>query len=337
MYMFSKTKSVLSREKIDKIVKANFGTAAIVTDVAELTDGMFNAIYVLSFAEPIEGYQELVLKTGVQTDKYILTYEKEILCTEVFVYGKLAEAGVPIPRIICHDFSHSLVNCDYFFMERLQGETWGKLMREISPENARQLQYDLGVCTAKIHSIKGGYFGYIKDDKSYHYSTWTEAFGSFIHNIVEDGKRGGVDLPYDDILHALNPYWRTLDAVKEPSLINYDMWAKNILLKESDGQYIIDGIIDHERAFYGDPVAEFISTVTICGDLEKATAFQTGYRKLLPFTFGREEQIRLCMYSVYMGLLGGVEIYRYEVDDVPAYLQRCTHMINMSLNNLKKL
>ena len=224
--MRSKTKTILSSDKISELVKANFGETTVVTDVTELTEGLFNAIYVIHLAEPLKGHDKIVLKAGVQTGKYILTYEKEILRTEVFVYGKLADAGVPVPRVLCHDYSQKLVDCDYFFMEFLQGSTWAKLSDKISSENSQKLQYDLGVNTAKLHSIKGPYFGYIKDDESYHYDTWREAFRSFIDNIIDDGRKGGVSLPYDDILQALEPYWYTMDAVKEPSLVNYDMWAK---------------------------------------------------------------------------------------------------------------
>ena len=335
--MVSKTKTVLSHEVINRLVKANFGELSEVATIKELTEGWFNAIYVLGFAKPVNGFDELVLKAGVQDGKHILAYEKEIMRTEVMVYQKLAATDVPVPRVICHDFSHKLIDCDYFFMEKLQGQTWEKLKDSLAPENAEQLQYDLGRYTAIIHSIKGDYFGYIKEDKAYHFSTWREAFHSFLDNLIADGRRGRVDLPYDEILKALEPFWDTLDAVKEPSLVNYDMWSKNILLKESNGQYIIEGIIDHERAFFGDPIAEYISTSTICGNLEKAKGFQNGYNSIRPFVFGVDEQIRYWIYTVYMGLLIGVETYRYEENDIPKFMEMSLHLLNQGLDHLKKL
>lgn len=335
--MFSKTKSVLSRDVINRLVKANFGEQSEVTSIKELTEGWFNAIYVLHFAKPVNGFEELVLKVGVQEVKHILTYEKEIMRTEVLVYQKLATTDVPVPRVICHDFSHKLIDCDYFFMEKLQGKTWEKLNDTLTPQNLEQLQYDLGRYTAMIHSIRGDYFGYIKKDKAHHFSTWREAFRSFIDNLIADGRRDKVDLPYDKILNVLEPFWDSLDAVKEPSLVNYDMWSKNILLKESNGQYVIEGIIDHERAFFGDSIAEYISTSTICGNLEKAKVFQNGYSSIRPFVFGVEEQIRYWLYTVYMGLLIGVEIYRYEESDIPKFMEMSINLINQGLDNLKKL
>jgi len=337
--MNSKTKSALSREIIEILVRSNFGEHVQITSVGEFTEGMFNAVYIISFTEKVEGYDEIVLKVGIQPDKYVLTYEKDIMLTEVKVYQMLAQSGIPVPKILRSDFSRAIIDCDYFFMERLTGDTWDKLKDDLTPDNAQQLQYDLGRYTATLHSIKGDYFGYIKEDESYHFQTWREAFHSFIMNIITDGQRDNIELPYEEILETFESCWPLLDDIKEATLVNYDMWSKNILLTQKDGQYIIDGIIDHERSFYGDPIAEFISTGTICGELDNAVSFQKGYSAVSgkPFILTKEDQIRFCMYNVYMGLLLGVEIYRYEEEDIPGFLDLSRYIINQGLNKLKEL
>ncbi len=337
--MVSKTKSILSHEVIETLVRTNFGEQAAVSSTEEFSEGLFNAVYGIKFVHPVNGYNEVVLKVGVDPDKYVLTYEKDIMKAEVAVYQKLEQNGVPVPKVLYEDFSRLHVACDYFFMERLCGATWDKLKKEISPENEEQLQFQLGRYSAMIHSIKGEYFGYIKEDKAYQFETWQEAFKSFIHNIIDDGRKGNVDLPYDEILDTFNPLWPLLDEVKEPSLVNYDMWGKNILLAKRNGTYVIDGIIDHERAFYGDPLAEFISTITICGELTKALAFQKGYAEVAGdfFPLSRNGQIRFAMYNVYMGLLMGVEIYRYEESDIPKFLGMSRYVISEGLGKIKEL
>lgn len=335
--MFSKTKSILTHEKINQLVRSCFGQEVLIESISELTDGFFNAIYVLGFSKPVKGYEEMVLKVGVEENKHILTYEKDIIHTEILVYQMLSKTEVPVPEVIHYDFSRTLINCDYFFMVKLQGQTWAKQKSMLTPQNTEQLQHDLGRYTACIHSIKGNYFGYIKDDSSYHYSTWREAFRSFIDNIINDGKNDNVDLPYEAILSSFEPLWSLLDEVKEPSLVNYDMWDKNIMLREDNGTYVIDGFIDHERAFFGDPIAEFISTVTICGELQDALSFQKGYSEIRPFVFNKKEQIRFWMYSVYMGLLAGVEIYRYDQEDIPKFLEMSRYLIKQGLDNIREL
>lgn len=337
--MVSKTKNILSHGVIELLVHTNFGEQAVVSSVEEFSEGFFNAVYGIKFVHPVNGYDEVVLKVGVDPDKYVLTYEKNIMKAELDVYQKLEQRGVPVPKVLCQDFSRCEVAFDYFFMERLCGATWDKLKNDISAENEKELQFQLGKYTAMIHSIKGEYFGYIKEDKSYQFETWQEAFKSFIYNIIDDGRKGNVELPYDEVLNAFNPHWHLLDEVKEPSLVNYDMWSKNILLYNRNGTYIIDGIIDHERAFYGDPLAEFISTITICGDITKASAFQKGYTDVACdfFSLNKNEQIRFAMYNVYMGLLMGVEIYRYEESKIPKFLEMSRYVISEGLGKIKEL
>lgn len=337
--MTSNTKNTLSRDTINALVRAHFGDTAQVRDVTEITEGCFNAIYILQFEQPVAGYSEVVLKTGVASDKYILTYEKEIMRAEIQVYGLISQTEIPTPRIICHDFTHERINCDYFFMEKLVGPVWEDMKEKLTPENTARLQYELGRYAAMFHTVKGNYFGYIKEDESYRFGTWREAFRSFVDNIIADGRRDGIRLPYIKVMKTLEPLWPVLDDVTEPALINFDLWGKNILLAEKDGAFVIDGVIDHERAFFGDPVAEFISTSFICGDLEKADDFRRGYTSVSgkPFAFSREEQIRYWMYSVYMGLLLGVEVYRYEKPERIYFLGISRHILHHGLAKLKSL
>ena len=337
--MVSKTKTALSQEDIQRLVTANFGAEVRVKSVEEFPEGFFNAVYAISLNQPVEGFSEVVLKVGIEPGKHILIYEKDIMRAEIAVFKMLAERGVPVPKLFCTDFSRSQIPCDYFFMERLMGPTWSKAPTDISPENAERLQYQLGKYTAMMHGIKGEYFGYIKEDTSYHYPTWREAFRSFIENLIEDGRRDGVELPYDDVMETFEPHWHLLDEVTDPSLIHYDMWSKNILLIQRDGEYTIDGIIDLERAFYGDPIAEFISTNTICGDVSQAKVFQKGYSEVAGgfFAWTKSEQIRFAMYNVYMGLLGGVEVYRYDESETPRRLMGSRYFIGQGLAKIKQL
>ena len=314
--LISVTKSLLSNEKIEELLRKNFGDTVVLISAEELVDGMFNACYKLTIGNC--EHDMLVLKTGVTTGKYVLTYEQGLMRTEVDVYRMLEQTEIPVPRIIAVDYSRELVDCDYFFMEYLLGDTWGKFIHTgvISPENTRVLHRELGRNTARLHTIKGNYFGYIRDDKFYRHPTWREAFRAMVDSLIQDGRRDGVELPYSAVYDTFEPLWSLLDEITEPSLVHYDMWAKNILLIKRNGQYIIDGIIDLERCFYGDPIAEYISTVTIVGNLEQAEDFISGYNEVLPFRFTENDKIRLGMYKVYMGLLVGIEIYRYPEADV---------------------
>ena len=334
--MSSNSQSLLPLWLVEKLVRNAFGAGVRILKVTEVAERMFSAVYAIKSIDAISGFDEVILKIGMRPWKEILTYEKGMMQTELAVCRLLTQKAVPIPKVLYSDFSHTIVDCDYFFMEKPQGDTWEKLSAEMSFENRLQFEYELGRCAAQIHSIKGPYFGYIMEDAACQFKTWREAFRSFIDNIIADGKREGADLPYEKVMETLAPYWGLLDEIEEPSLVNYDMWGKNILLAKKDGMYAINGIMGHERSFYGDPVAEFIFIGMACGGVEKALAFQKGYSEITgePFVFTKNDRLRFCMYNVYMGLLMGVGIERYGDDGGKRFNEFCCLAINRALGTL---
>lgn len=309
--MNSTTKTRLDQKIIQKIMAKHFG-AVTVTDAEELTEGMFNAIYVVHYEK--EGQSAaVVLKTGVETGKYVLSYEKEMIKAELTVYDLLKDTIIPTAQILARDFGHDLINCDYFIMEYMTGDNWGHLEKLITPENKDILVAELAQYTAALHQVKGDWFGYVKNDTFYQYPTWKSAFQGMVQMMIEDGKEQNLDLPYEEFLNTLAPYWYLLDDITEPCLVNFDMWKKNIMLKlNEDGLYHIDAIIDLERAFYGDPYADFISSNTIVGDVSTCQTFMDHYSKIsgTPFHFSDRDRVRLVMYFIYLILMGGVEVYR---------------------------
>ena len=49
-----------------------------------------------------------------------------------------------------------------------------------------------------------------------------------------------------------------IDEARTPCLVHGDLWPRNILVAQRAGAWVITGILDAERAFWGDPAAEWI-------------------------------------------------------------------------------
>ncbi len=313
--MKSTTKTVVSDETIQKIMEKHFGDVQV-QKVTELTEGWFNAIFVIDYTRDGEACS-VVMKTGVERGKYVLSYEKDLLKAELEVYDLLKDTIIPTAKIYARDFSHELIDCDFFMMERLTGDNWSRLADQITPENKDILVAEIARYTAALHQIKGPWYGYLKHDAFYQHPSWKEAFRGMVQMMIDDGKEQGLDLPYDEMLEIFAPYWDLLDDVQEPCLVNFDMWTKNIMLKMGDdGLYHIDAIIDLERCFYGDPCADFISSNTIVGDVSSCQTFMDNYSRISgrEFTFTQRDRVRQKMYFVYLLIMGGVEAYR-QVDE----------------------
>ena len=337
--MKSTTKTALTQETIQKIMTKHFGDV-IVRSVDELTEGWFNAIYVVNYAMS-EDEHTVVIKTGVEDGKYILTYEKNIMQTELEVYDLLASNIIPTPTILARDFSHELADCNYFIMEYMTGDNWGHLNAQITPENKDLLVAELAQYTAALHQNKGNWYGYLKNDTYYQHETWREAFKGMVQMQIDDANAASLETPFEQVLETFEPLWYLLDEITEPSLVNFDMWTKNIMLKQGeDGLYHIDAILDFERCFYGDAKADFISSNTIVGDVSSSSLFQENYSKISgkEFTFDYHDKVRQHMYLVYLMMLGCVEIYRSDDPEIRTQqLSRSSHAILGILGELKEL
>ncbi len=335
--MESITKLRLSEKKIKELAVANFGEGIREITVQEKKGGMFNSAYEVSFYLGDDSeLEEFILKVAVAPETEILTYEKNIMRTEVKVYLMLQGMDIPTPEIIKYDFSQTLIPCDYFFMTKLNGTPWNTLIKEISSENRKYLMEELGKYTAMIHSIHGNKFGYMKDEEGFLYDTWSEAFGSMMHHIINDGVHRNIKLPYEKILTAVEGRKNVLDEIEIAQLVDFDLWAGNIFLVTTEHGYEIEGIIDFERAFYGDPYADFVSSVLLYKDVEKEAAFLEGYKRQngKELTFTGNDRIRLKLYRIYLNMIMVIETYRYNKAYAALIKFYCRWQIRKDLNSL---
>jgi aminoglycoside phosphotransferase (APT) family kinase protein len=96
----------------------------------------------------------------------------------------------------------------------------------------------------------------------------------------------------------------SLDEVTEPAFVEWDLWDNNVLVRAGT----IVAIIDHERAFYGDPLMEGGFTATQLPGFGDPAAFLRGYGRG-PLT--GSEQVRRRLYGVYLTLIMVIEsVYR---------------------------
>ena len=333
--MKSVTKHILEKEALVHLVEENFPGEQI-GKLVELEEGMFNSAYLLTGSGILK--DGAVLKLGPKRETKVLTYEKDILKAEVEVLNILEKMPIPTPRVLAGGNYHG---SDYFFMTCMEGELWKNVDRELIQQARPQLMRELGRYNAIIHALPGKWFGYLKDDKRYQYDTWYEAFYGMMNDILEDGRRDGHELPYNEIRRAIVKNRTALDLVKEPWLVDYDMWAGNVFVKlkeagDNKGLLKVSGIIDFERCFYGDPYADFTSAFGLFDDVEKEPEFCEGYNEAAghEIWIGEPERIRMDLYRLYMFVILFVETYRYEEEVAEGRRTNCRKVMKDLLRKL---
>jgi aminoglycoside phosphotransferase (APT) family kinase protein len=133
--------------------------------------------------------------------------------------------------------------------------------------------------------------------------------GSVVNAVLADAGRFAVTLPRSaaGIQDWFTAQAAVLDEVTAPVLVHFDLWDGNILVESSSAGHRIGTLIDAERAFWGDPLAEFVS-LALYGDIEQDTAFLQGYRAAggtVTFDFAARQ--RLSLYRAYLYLIMWVE------------------------------
>lgn len=297
--MVSKTKHLLD----DITIKVMCRKAGIenVKNIAPLGAGEFNAVY------EITADRAYVLKIAPKNDTPVMTYEKNMMQTEVYWYDIIRNnTGIKVPDVYYTDFSKTLIPSDWFIMEKLEG----KQRNEIKIDKA-ELNKKTAHMAAEIHYIKNDRFGYIQNGL---YDNWYDALSNMIKNLLLDAqkmnkksKRG------EKLLSYAEKYKNILKAVP-CSMVNYDIWDPNVICREHNNGEIEFQWIDPERSFWGDRIFDFICLDSIMGTMKNKKESIKNYNEKaeIPVEINRETEIRFAFAMGLLALIQEVEkYYRY--------------------------
>lgn len=290
--MDSLTKRAVPVEELRAVLRAAFGGGAELAGWQELTDGAFNTAYGLDLADG----RRVVLKVAPPRGLRLLRYEVDLMRTEAEFFRRAAAVGVPVPAV-----HHADPDAGYLVMDRLAGEPLYPAHRAVPAAALAGVRRELGALAARLGGVTGTRFGYPRRDGRSGAARWSGSFLSMVDDVLADGVALGTALPVpaDTIARQLRGHTRLLDEVGTPRLVHFDLWDGNVFVLPDGAGYRVEGIIDGERAFYGDPVAELLSLALLTDPAEVPG--------LLPGFLGRPmtgaERTRWRLYSVYLYLI----------------------------------
>jgi aminoglycoside phosphotransferase (APT) family kinase protein len=287
----------MDQARLDAVLTASGIAPGLVAQWDQLGEATFNTACRIKLADG----RGLVLKVAPDPAIPVLAYEQGIMRTEALFY-RSAEGVVPVPSVVHAGFSRTVVGSDFLLMSELPGRNWYALGAELGVPERTRLRRELGQIIARLHTITGKEFGYPQGKRS---STWSAAFLKMFDAVLADSERFSVPLPrpVEQLRELALRHADVLEAVETPVLVHFDLWAGNILLHEG----MISGLVDAERAFWGDPLAEMVS-VALFADIEQDQAFVDGYRAAGgSITFDHRTRTRLALYRCYLYLIKLVE------------------------------
>ncbi|GAA3747897.1 phosphotransferase family protein [Salinactinospora qingdaonensis] len=270
-----------------------------------LTDANFNTAFRVGLDPARSGRPSLVLKVAPAPETAILSYEHRIMHTEAMYY-RTAAGRAPVPEVLHADFTRDLIDTDFLVLSDLPGANWHAQREHIGEPERERLRTELGGMVAALHHMTGTGFGYPQAPLS---ATWRAAFLAMVDALLADADAFAVDLPEttERIREIVTAAADPLDEVRTPVLVHFDLWDGNILVDRAAGRPWISGLVDGERAFWGDPLAEFVS-LALFGDVETDPHLLNGYRSAggrIEFDTGTRQ--RLAVYRCYLYLIMLVE------------------------------
>ncbi|MFB7588661.1 phosphotransferase family protein [Streptomyces sp. NPDC056169] len=281
------------------------GPVAVVRGTA-LSGGLYNSARLLELADG----RRLVLKTAPRTGTPALTHEQGLLGTEALFHRLAARAGAPVPTVLHHEPPGPGTPAEWLLLTHVDGITWDAARERIAPAERAALRRRLGECLARIATVTGAGYGYPRPAVGLSGPDWPFAFTAMLHAVLADAIRFEVALPAPPELLAALPvrFGHRLAEVRRPALVHFDAWEGNIVLVGTgNGPWRLSGLIDGERAFFGDPLAELVGLDPL-GSAEDDPDLMAGYRSLVPsLTIDTGARVRLALYRVYLALVMRVE------------------------------
>jgi aminoglycoside phosphotransferase (APT) family kinase protein len=304
--VYSQTKVPVGDSDLAAMIRRGFGPLAEAAECVELPDGSYNAAYRVRLADG----PSLVLKVAPPPQLPLLAHEVDLMHTEVHFYQRAADAGVPVPQVAFADLGRDLIDRDYVFLELLTAIDLADARDRLPPADAATVGRELGAAVARLHTVTGEHYGYPLRGSASWQPTWRDAFGAMLDDILVDATRLGTELPEPPgaIATRLGRHADALDDVQRPALVHFDLWDGNVFVRPTPQGWRLSGLIDGERAFYGDPYAEFVS-MALFRDIRTLPEVLDGYASVngTPVEFTESVRTRIALYTTYLYLIMATE------------------------------
>ncbi|MGQ4485370.1 phosphotransferase family protein [Streptomyces sp. SAS_281] len=296
---------------IDSVLSDVIGALSVppglVASCEPLTGGTYNAVSRVRLADG----RDWVVKVPPPAAGDHLSYEHGLLVNEVTFY-QVAEDEPAVPLLVRAELDPAAPAGPYVVMSARPGRPWHELTGAMADGEEARLRTELGRIVGRLHGApaRGG-FGYPSQALGPLVPTWRQAFTTMTDAVLADARTYAARLPRTvaEIGTTLAAASYVLDDVTRPALVHFDLWQGNILVTGEPGARRVGGVVDGERMFWGDPVADFVS-LALLGDIADDKDFLTGYGEEAPdgpVEFTASLRLRLALYRAYLYLIMLVE------------------------------
>lgn len=298
----SHTKNIQTEESLQILVARAFDGARIKSH-SELTEGYCNAAYKIE----LDSGKRVVLKIAPANAVNLMSYEINMMQAEVAAMKLVSEkTHLLLPKVLYYDQTKNVCDSEYFFMDWIDGCSLSSSKSGMTIEALQSVEVEIGNFIGKLHTIKNDKFGLLGSMNTSKESLFP-FFEQLLLGILQDGRKKNINIGVDyEMVHAsLVRDKSCFHEVTESVLVHWDTWEGNWLVKDNS----IIGLIDWERALFGDPLME--------DRFRKHSNSENFLKGYGANEFSHSEKVRMAWYDVYLYLIMMIEgAYRgYENDE----------------------
>ena len=226
------------------------GASVEVTSAAELPHGSSNTTLRLELADGAA----VVLRAAPRRERQLRS-ERDWLRAEHAAGPWLAVLSTLVPKVLGADFTHQVLDRDYLLVEVAPGVPAPDRMPGYDRGRWPGLFGQLGALSARVHAVTGERWGPLSGPLE---DRWSDALHGSLRDSVADleelGSPSGGAARLADVVDRNR---HRLDRLRFPRLLHGDLWTANVMLDPDAAEPRIVGVLDAERAWWGDPLADW--------------------------------------------------------------------------------
>jgi aminoglycoside phosphotransferase (APT) family kinase protein len=252
----------LRTDQIADLCRRGFGPGISIESIHSLGGGTFNTAYLITFKDK----QKVVLRVAPPESPDAYWDETLLMRREHSMQPFFAPVATLMPKTLLVDFTHQLIDRDYMFQTFIEGEGWEDVAEELSGVENNILWSQFGGITRLIHNVQGREFGLSLP--GFQFPSWSLAVMDRLERTLQAAQKIQLEMEHlRSILDMVRSHPEQLDEIQVPRLLHGDLWLFNILIKRGETGPSIVGILDADRSWWGDPMADW--TMFILAHAEK--------------------------------------------------------------------
>lgn len=239
----------LTSTEIAAICRRTFGEHTRATEAVELGLGGYNTVY------RVELESGPVILRVAPRESVQYGSEWRLMRNEYAAMPWLAVIAPLMPRLLAVDWSHAIVDRDWMIQTCLTGLPAPEHLGHYPRSGRTTFFRQLGAITRTVHDVRGPHFGRPAGPT---YASWSEVVIASLEQIANDLEQAGLEAA--DVRTAATIATRDqalLDEIHEPRLLTGDLWTVNCILDAEAPEPLISGVLDFDRAEFGDPAADW--------------------------------------------------------------------------------